>query len=296
MVFGECYSYVLDEEAGGLTDSDVFLKTYIVPSILIIEVPYYEEEIFVIDSPPIYPLADFYTYSNEVGKILINFSQNSGRFLEEPIGLISSEISRLSRIRKFQKKKNFEKILYKSDDFATVIELFKTDVAPKNYLYFKDYYIGTLEEVTSFIDFIETNKKYYYSFRTKDIHGNISNMSPIYEVELKYYNNYGYLDIKLYNFEKEEPIEHKSFKRFLYIDGNYEQTKIDFEKSNLIYIDPEGNQTEGKTAKEINNTPILGGNSGGIFDNKYFKIKIKSTNSGKVFDLLLNFNTVHIKQ
>ena len=36
----------------------------------------------------------------------------------------------------------------------------------------------------AFDDSIEPNKKYYYTFRTVDNHGHISNPTPVYEVEL----------------------------------------------------------------------------------------------------------------
>lgn len=296
MVFGECYSYFLDDSAEIGVD-DVFLKAVIYPSIVIIETPYYEEEVFVVDAPPIFPLADFYSYNNQIGKILINFGQNSGKFKDEPLPFNDIEGKQLNRIKQFQNKKKFEDIVYNSDDPITKIQIFRTEVAPKNYLDFRFARSGILEDATSFIDFIEPNKKYYYSFRSFDIHNNFSNMSPIYEVKLTSYNGISYLDIKLYKFEESKQEKSKFFRRFLYIDGSLQQTAINFEKSNLKYIDPEGDETEGKLASEMQYSPVLGeSQEDSIFGNKYFKMRIRSVNSGKTFDILLNFNTAHIKE
>lgn len=295
MVFGECYTYFLDAEEVG--NDDVNLKALIYPSIVIIETPYYEEEVFVVDAPPIFPLADFYSYNNQLGKILINFGQNSGKFKDLPLPFNDIEGKLLNRILQFQNKKKFEEIVYSSDDPITKIQIFRLENAPKDYLDFRFGRNIVIEDATSINDYIEPNKKYYYSFRSFDIHNNFSNMSPIYEVMLSSYNGLSYLEIKLYKFEEEKEEMNKTFRRFLYIDGNLQQTKINFEKSGLKYIDPEGDETEGKIASEMQYSPMLGeSEEDSIFDKKYFKIKIKSVNSGKTFDILLNFNTAHIKE
>ncbi len=49
------------------------------------------------------------------------------------------------------------------------------------------------------------NKKYYYTFKTIDYHGNISNPSPVYEVEIVDDNGASYFLMNTVNFEFKEP-------------------------------------------------------------------------------------------
>jgi hypothetical protein len=65
--------------------------------------------------------------------------------------------------------------------------VFKLDERPKNYGEFKLHpdvpEVGTGGSA-AFDDALEPNKRYYYTFRTVDVHGHVSNPSPVYEVEL----------------------------------------------------------------------------------------------------------------
>ena len=58
-------------------------------------------------------------------------------------------------------------------------------------------------------DTIQTNKKYYYTFRTVDFHGNVSNPSPIYEVELVDDEGRRYLLVKICELEAPKPYEYE---------------------------------------------------------------------------------------
>ena len=69
------------------------------------------------------------------------------------------------------------------------------DTKPKSYQDFKNGYVKIAETdvnpftaqsatAASFIDSIEPNKKYYYTFRAVDVHDKISNPSPVYQVEI----------------------------------------------------------------------------------------------------------------
>ena len=49
----------------------------------------------------------------------------------------------------------------------------------------------------SFVDDLQHNKKYYYTFRSQDVHGHVSNPSNIYEVELIKHNEAAYLEVKI---------------------------------------------------------------------------------------------------
>lgn len=293
LIYSSCYTYTLQENTEDYANFDVLLR----PSFLITEIPYYSEECYIVDYPPVHPFADFYNYKNVDNKILINFQQNSGIYEKYPIILSKNELEKVRRFLKFIKRGEQDKVIYKSDDLITKIIVYRTENIPRNYYSFAPKLSFDTKNATSFVDTIEPNKKYYYVFRSIDIHNNLSDPSPVYQVELKKINDSTYLEIDIYQFQSNINKEEKTFRRYLYIDGGALQTMINFEKSGLQYISPAGNITEGKTAKELDSSPVYGrGTQKSIFDSDIkFKVRVKSINSGKKFDILLDFNTQHKK-
>lgn len=297
LIYASCYTYVLDGEVG---EDNAFFNVKIEPVLLISETPYYSETVFAIDAPPVHPFADFFAYENYDNRILINFHQNSGRYEKEPFYFNSNEGQKVQRIKEFQRRRNSgDKILYKSDDIIETIQVFKTVKPPKTYFDFgRSSFNIDLNTSTSFIDFVNPNVKYYYMFRTIDYHNNFSDPSPVFQVELKNINGTSFIEVRNYKPEKVDN-KVKNFRRFLFIDGAFDQTRINFEETGLKYLsqDIQEDEAPGKTAKELDSFPVLGTeNIDSIFDSqKVFKIKIKSINSGKQFDVLLNFDTKHNK-
>ena len=78
------------------------------------------------------------------------------------------------------------KVRFSSDDQVAGFQMFRTDKKPSSYSDFSLH--PTSPELfgasVGMDDIILPNKKYYYTFRTIDVHGHISNPTPIYEVEL----------------------------------------------------------------------------------------------------------------
>ena len=82
-------------------------------------------------------------------------------------------------------------IRFKADEPATGFEIFKLDKRPRQYLDFAEgepIRIGGEEDSPSAASYIDTNikpnKKYYYTFRSVDAHGKLSNPTAVYECEL----------------------------------------------------------------------------------------------------------------
>lgn len=299
LIYASCYTYFLSGELS----EEVTLDVLIQPSLVIAEVPYYSEDCFIIDYPPVHPFASFYSYKDVDDRILINFQQNSGIYEKLPIIFNPNELEKIKKIRRFLKREEIgTKIIYKSDDSISKFELFRTDVAPKTVRSFQNRVEIDTKKATSFVDKILPNKKYYYTFRSIDVHNNFSDVSPIYEVELKSINGVIYLKIDIYKITPENIDNPITFRRYLYIDGSLRQTLLNFEKSGLQYLSPTGEIIDGKTPKELDTSPKYGRDKGplvannSIFDGgKKFKVRIKSINSGKKFDILLNFDTKHTK-
>jgi len=132
----------------------------------------------------------------------------------------------------------------------------------------------------SFIDKIKPNIKYYYTFRCVDIHGQISNPSEVYEVEIVNESGAIYSNIVPYEFPKEEQGETtKKFKRFLMIKPNALQSYMDIDEEIQNYKDYERMGIK------------LGIKDDSIIDKKY-KMRIVSKNSDKVYDINFSFGKI----
>ena len=89
--------------------------------------------------------------------------------------------------KQFELLQNIEsqKIHFETDDYIKQYQVFRIDKKPHTYSDFAD---GTHEILangqTDFVDSLIPNKKYYYTFRSEDHHGYISNPTVIYEIEI----------------------------------------------------------------------------------------------------------------
>ena len=134
---------------------------------------------------------------------------------------------------------------------------------------------------SSYVDDIQPNKKYYYIFRTVDVHGNISNPSPIYEVEIVNENGTIFPLIKtvdLLKVDNREPA--KTVRRFLHIIPNTLQTLINEKESD--YYDE--NEEIKESADLVKEKVVLGLTEDKVW-NKTFRLKIKSKVTGKVVEI-----------
>jgi len=140
----------------------------------------------------------------------------------------------------------------------------------------------------SYIDDINPNKKYYYMFRSVDVHGNVSNPSPVYEVELVNDAGFVYPLIKIIHMDLTESYEAekiktplKSMKKYIEIIPSFAQGSID--------VDLSDNQNITMGTEDTSLWEYDGKN------NKLFKIRITSRSTGKKIDLNVKFSHKHTK-
>jgi len=273
------------------------------PCVKIIEVPYYDsiwdnpKGISVVDSAPVPPNVKIIPYQGVDDKILIWLNGSVGDYEMEPIEILDTDFFELRDANGVLPR---DKIRFKSDDPSTQFEIFKLNKAPTDY---KDFANGTHiirgdeegEPAKSFIDSITPNKKYYYTFRTRDIHGRLSNPSAVYECELVKQDEFTYSIIKIFDMQKESNYQiAKPFKKYLQIKPAFQQAIITTE--NLL----DGIGTDGTpgTMTDIINTlesNISFQNPGeSIWDtansSKKYKIRLHSKKSGKKIDFNIDFN------
>ena len=279
------------------------------PTLKIVEVPYFEKmTVAVLDKPPLPPIVNLYPLVGKKNDILISFENQTGDIEAIPIPIRPEDQQYFTaeRVQQNRALKNddgeyvYPALNFRSDDFPSAYEVFRLKGnKPFKYTDFADSEYKKLKvtEETSYIDKIETNTKYYYVFRTLDIHGNISNPSPLYEVEMVEDSGAVFPLIRVVDFQKEESfIYSKSFRRFLKIDASTLQAQLNEFASGI----------DGTSAYVPNIDPVLGPAVSimGTFQDfkdgikiwnklKPYKFRIRSKKTGRMIDVNVRFKTRH---
>ncbi len=306
---------------GGNTSDRLAMFDVICESdVKLVEMPIYKKVAAISDAPPMSPEVDIVPLNGKQNDIKINFYPGSVSREMVPIPLNLVDRGKFFKNRQAQERDLFTqeyaskaglvsiqsggfpsyyfvepRLKFKSDDFVTHYEIYRLESPPEQYLDFVDNLLETIssQNQSSYTDKIEHNKKYYYMFRSIDVHENISNPSPVYQVEMVENSGAIYPVISIYNFEQEsENVKTKSFKRLLKISAASAQEQIDLSQSQLENAD---------SALDAENQSVYLGapgnklfNSSAAFEidsasHKKFKFRIRSKHTGKVIDLNVKF-------
>lgn len=288
------------------------------PSVELLEVPYYGLEFdepataFIFDDPPMPPNVDLGGYRGINNKLHISLSNNFGSMITEPVALEDVDNIIFENARRYQslpKKQVAEnKIRFESDDPSAAFQIFRVGPdavtgetkKPVSYFDFRGKKIKTIDypdsDSASYIDRLRPNVKYYYIFRTIDVHGNISNPTVPYEVELvsEPGSKLAYVIVREHDFTQQiKPKFKKPLRRYLHVDPreHHKQVKI----NSLEDIDVEA------AAKS---PPPMGIKQDSLFLKKdqkdgarlkKFKIRLTSRRSGKKVDINVKFIHEHDK-
>jgi len=276
----------------------VFTATTI-PNVMIYEVPYFIYNGTMIDTPPVQPGLEIIPYRNVNNKLLFNFNTGIGDYYDVPKIILPSDKELFKKTMQAQGVGTSRQIRFKSDDPAKAFQIFRSEEEPRRYRDFADKLIKVVPtdvnlttiqkaDAASHIEEIRPNKKYYYTFRTVDIHGHISNPTPIYEVELVDDDGAIYPIIKIVNIEAYTPdnnILSKKAMKLLHIVPTISQGIVNEEASNL-----DGASTVLSSGKDI----ALGVKQQSVWGKK-FKVRLVSRKTGRKIDLNISFKTKHIK-
>lgn len=257
------------------------------PIYKIVEVPYLEREIIVMDRPPMFPEVKVYPVNDSKTTFKISLQATSGERKMDPIAIEPEDNALISDIRKVQGLGETDPVFYESDDLPTTYQVYRTESPPLTYSAFagKMHYTIAQENASAvdFYEYVEPNKKYYYTFRCLDKSVNISNPSIVYQIEIVSKDGYSYLDVNPYNFPKAERHFKTTFKEALYIRAADIQKVFNINENNLrfgILRSEEQRQDFGD----------FGDFDRSIFDKgRRFKIRIKSKHSQKKIDLNVSF-------
>jgi hypothetical protein len=223
-----------------------------------------------VETAPVSPIVTPVPFKNIKNKIRFNFQQNVDKYEEYPIIIQDVDNTFFENLRILQKREADSKLLFEtSDTDGFNFEIFRTTDTPTSYENFKNKLLSTISN-TSYIDTLEVNKKYYYTFRAKNKAGFISNPTPVYEIQLLENSGAHYPIIRLYKFpEVKQLTAIKNFKNKLYLSAAYNQ---------LLANDV------GQTAT---GSPSLG--IGEPIWNKEYKIRLTSRQTGRKIDINFKF-------
>lgn len=258
------------------------------PKLSIIEVPIASQVSFVNDDFPLAPDVNFIPFTGIDNTIGISFNNSSGMYMDFPIVLRQEDENVLKNMDIDQKNK----IVYESDDIPKSFEIFRLEHKPKSYEDFKNSKITSISTTIDglknlnapaamFKDNIEPNKKYYYIFRTIDIHNKFSNPTGIFEVEMINQNGMIFPIIKEVQFDTYLNKNSIEARRFIYINTKNVHNQINVLKSEL---------DSATTAVDAEDKISLGNTDVSVPWGKKFKMLITSKQTGKKIEIRFKFD------
>lgn len=301
LVFGNVYKYEEAEYPEDDRFGEVDIRVVNAPSIKLFEIPYFEYSNRIMDKPPVQPDVELVPYLGVNNKIKINLRPNTGAYNLEPIIFEPSEESLIESMLINQERDYGElegKLEYRSDDQASLYEVYRLDFHPTSY---SDFVGNKLKDVNpdvnllqpgsatsaSTIDKLVPNKKYWYTFRSIDNHDHISYPSPVYQVEIVDDDGAIYPLIEVVDFKKETLTQNaKGLKKIMQISPAFPHTLLDTDM--LEELD--------SVIGEWNNPSRfkLGVEDDSVWG-KTFKIRLTSKKTGKKIDLKVKFEHKHLK-
>lgn len=262
------------------------------PLLRIVEVPYMIKKARIQDAPPAPPEFSIHAYKDIDSSLLLMFNSAANTFMQEPTIITSEDQETFKRISESQGVPLGQKIKFSTDDRVAEFEIFRTLQRPTSYLDFRnslmtkvttDVSLQTIQEASSaaFVDSILPNTKYYYMFRSVDVHGKPSNPTEIIEVEM--INEHGtiYPIIKYIDLA---PVIKKNFskpiRRFIKLAPSINNTILneDLEAYNAA-----------STAKTAVEAAKLGITDKSIWGKK-IKVRLVSKQTKKVIDFGIKFD------
>lgn len=299
-VIGTKYSYdnletdfAVGKESGGAA---AWFRVTQLPSVILVEIPYFEMTTKIMDSPPVAPDINIVSYRAIKNRLLLLFNGSIGEYEIDPVIIYPEEMEIINEIKRVQRLSNDDKVRYKSDDGASLFQVFRLDRPPRNYFDFAESLIAAVQTDVStateqaassaaFIDEIENNKKYWYCFRAIDDHGHFSFPTCVYQVELKEDGGIVFPEINVYDFKEFAQTQPtRPVKKYIQISPAFVQTLINEAKTGIE------DSTSVKNVKQVQ----LGVRDQTVWG-KTFKIRLTSKNSGKIIDLNVGFTNKTVR-
>jgi len=298
-IVGTDYTY---ENVGVEVDSATYTATFGVnhkPSLKIARIPIFKQNARLLDVAPLPPNVELVPYKGVFSEFLINLSGNSGDIEEMPVIITDADADFYKKYREARGLDEDAPIRFANDDAAGRFEIYRTDVAPKSYEDFRtNLYaiVGAVDVASaSMKSKVQTNRKYYYTFRAIDQHDNRSNPSPVYQVEVVENSGMMFFFSSVYQFPiMEDKTTHtRTFQRFLKINPNMIQSLVNMEET--FGTQEDGSVSNVASAYDVPGDVTLG-KAGQDVWTKNFKLRVTSKHTGRKFDINLTCKTQYNKQ
>ena len=270
------------------------------PSLKIARIPIFKKSARILDAAPLPPNVELVPYKGIFTEFLINLSGNSGDIEEMPIIITDADADFYKKYREARGIDEDAPIRFANDDASGRFEIYRTDVPPKSYEDFRTslYAIAGAVDVASasMKSKVETNRKYYYTFRAIDQHDNRSNPTPVYQVEIVENNGMMFFISSVYQFPTmEDKITHtRTFQRFLKINPNMIQSLVNMEET--FGTQKDGSVSNVASAYSAPDDRVILGKAEQDVWTKNFKIRVTSKHTGRKFDINLACKTEYNRQ
>lgn len=249
-----------------------------------IETPYFEQQIKMIDNPPMRPQAELIPFTQQPERVAFRLTPTYGTETTMPIGILSSDPALISDMQQASPDL-YGKVKYSSDTIPTRYQILIMDTPPIDYNDFSNSEVFTINANANsgYIDLtIEPNKSYYLIFRALDDAG-VSNPGNVFKLRSNSYSNGYYMEYELYDMSQNLPAPVIEFERLISVSPSFSQASIDF-TSRLEALGPEFYLTspdlEGLT---------LGNDPDHELWQKKFKFRLISKTSRKSIDVNVEF-------
>ena len=288
----------LDLLGSSLSDCDANFVATSMPTAYIKEVPFLFWAGSVIDDPPSRPDVDLKSYEGNDNELLMLLNASAGTSTEEPIIINESDQEVFDAIRASQSL-SMDGIQFGNDNPVESYEIYRMTTPPHSYSDFSgnllaevstiyDEDIGLKSQAVSYVDSIEPNTIYYYTFRALDLHGNFSNPTSIFNVELV--SDEISVTPYVISFDAEANLKEgdesaKAVKKVLHIVPRISQSIVNEDSSNL----------DGSSALVVSSAspPVLGAETETIWG-KTFKIRLVSKSTKRKMDFNVSFSTEYV--
>ena len=288
-----------------IAESDIAMAEFDIvtsTSPIVIEIPYYQTRGTVLDKPPLPPHVSPYPFVGVPNRFGFLLEGAIGELTMDPVYITSEDQAMAAAIREARYLSADDPITYGTDDYPVEFQMFRITDAPTSYssfavgrvsTHFSQLNIYNSDEFSTsmeIVDDIEPNTKYYYMFRTIDVHGHASNPSPVYQVEIAQSEEIVIPYVKvLKEFANLVPTAPtKSFRRFLQLEPSALHQIINEEKNDFASYSSARDLVAGQGG-----SIILGEADKSVWDKK-FKIRLTSKKTGKKLDINLVCKSEHV--
>tara|TARA_Y100000593_G_scaffold16118_3_gene31946 strand:- start:7307 stop:11071 length:3765 start_codon:yes stop_codon:yes gene_type:complete len=274
---------------------ETFLATTI-PSLKVHQIPYMMWSGKAVDTHPVGPDVEIAPYRAVNNELLFLVGAGLGDYYDRPVPITPQDTRSFSALMRAQKSKDGT-IKFSSDDPVQQFEVRTLTRRPKRYTDFANASVKTIlarvkdrpgqqVDAISFVEKVLPNTKYYYIFRSVDVHGHVSNPTPIYEVEVVDSDGAVYPLVNIYEPDEPMPVDlDKSAERLIQVRPEYLQSIVDTKSSNL---------TEAFSATAADGDIKLGARDQKLWGKK-FKLRLTSSKTKRMVDINLNFKTEHLE-